>query len=427
MMDKRRRDLVQLLQSQEDQIMLAPGLVDLVRDLARDGHGIKAIARRLGIARNTVRRYLAGAAPGHQERPAARRWGPELRTLAVQLYHDLAEGNAVVVQQELAARGWTVPLRSLQALLAPVRREDRARQLATVRFETEPGEQLQIDFGEKVVTIAGRPTCIHLMAVVLGYSRRLYCRPFLAERQDDWTEGIQEALEHFGGMPLSILCDNASPLVLSHDPVTDAVVWHPGFAASCKDRNIKMQACRVRRARTKGKIERVVGYIKHNALAGRSFPSFEALRRHLLRWAVEVADRRIHRTTRERPADRFERAERAALRPLPARTLPVRTRRPDRRVSNDCFVDVDTVRYSVPHRFVREKVQVVVDRQSVEVWHRGVRIAVHPRTEEPHATVRDPAHFAGLYKPARSVPPGVAAPSAGLLGAYAEVVEGRQP
>ena len=135
------------------------------------------------------------------------------------------------------------------------------------------------------------------MAVVLGYSRRLYCRPFLAERQDDWTEGIQEALEHFGGMPVSILCDNASPLVISHDRVPDAVVWHPGFAAFCKDRDIIPRACRVRRARTKGKIERVVGYVKHNALAGRSFPSFEALRRHLVRWAVEVADRRVHRTT----------------------------------------------------------------------------------------------------------------------------------
>jgi transposase len=426
-MDKRQRDLIQLPQSQEDQIMLAPGLVDLVRDLAREGQGIKSIARRLGIARNTVRRYLAGAVPGHQERPAARRWGQELRSLAARLYHDSAEGNAVVVQQELAERGWEVPLRSLQAILAPVRSEDRARRLATVRFETEPGEQLQIDFGEKLVTIAGRPTRIHLMAVVLGYSRRLYCRPFLAERQDDWTEGIQEALEHFGGMPASILCDNASPLVRSHDPATDAVVWHPGFAAFCKDRNIRMRACRVRRARTKGKIERVIGYIKHKALAGRSFPSFEALRRHLIRWAVTVADRRVHRTTRERPADRFEGGERAALRPLPARPLPVRTRRLGRRVSNDCFVDVDTVRYSVPHRFVREQVQVVVDRQCVEVWHRGARIAVHPRTEEPHATVRDPAHLAGLYRPAPPMPPAAAAPSVGLLGAYAEVVEGRRP
>jgi transposase len=427
MMDKKELDLVQLPKAQEDHTMLASELVDRVRDLAREGQRIKAIARRLGISKNTVRRYLAGAAPGHQERPAARRWGQELRTLAAELYHGIAQGNAVVVRQELADRGFAVPLRTLQAILAPVRRQDRASQLATVRFETEPGKQLQIDFGEKIIPIAGQPIRIHLMTVVLGFSRRLYCRPFLAERQDDWTEGIQEALEHFGGMPEGILCDNASPLVQSHDRATNVVVWHPGFAAFCKDRNIIMRACRVRRARTKGKIERVVGYVKHNALAGRSFPSFEALRRHLVRWAVGVADQRIHRTTRERPAERFERDERAALRPLPARTLPVRTRRLDRRVSHDCYVDIDTVRYSVPHRFVREKVQVVIDRQCVEIWHRGIRIASHLRSEEPYAKVRDPAHFAGLYKSEAPLPPCAGAPSEGILEAYARIVEGRQP
>jgi transposase len=427
MMDKKEVDLVQLPKAQEDHTMLASELVDLVRDLAREGQPIKAIARRLGISKNTVRRYLAGAAPGHQERPAARRWGQELRALAAELYHGIAQGNAVVVQQELAERGSAVPLRTLQAILASVRREHRASQLATVRFETEPGKQLQIDFGEKIITIAGQPICVHLMTVVLSFSRRVYCRPFLAERQDDWTEGIQEALEHFGGMPESILCDNASPLVQSHDRVTNAVVWHPGFAAFCKDRNIITRACRVRRARTKGKIERVVGYVKHNALAGRAFPSFEALRRHLVRWAVEVADQRIHRTTRERPADRFERAERAALRPLPGRVLPVRTRRLNRRVSNDCYVDIDTIRYSVPHRFVREKVQVVIDRQRVEIWHRGIQIASHPRSEEPHEKVRDPAHFAGLYKPEAPPPPLSGPPPEGMLEAYARIVEGRRP
>jgi len=224
MMDKRQSDLVQLPEAQVDHTMLAPGLVDLVRDLTREGHGIKPIARRLGISRNTVRRYLAGATPGYQLRPAARRWGQDFRSLAVQIYRDRAEGNAVVVQQELADRGWAIPLRSLQAILAPIRREDRACRLATVRFETEPGEQMQIDFGEKIVMIAGRPTCVHLMTVVLGYSRRRYCRTFLAERQDDWTEGIQEALEHFGGRTAALLCDNAGPLVQSGPAHTNVLI-----------------------------------------------------------------------------------------------------------------------------------------------------------------------------------------------------------
>lgn len=263
--------------------------------------------------------------------------------------------------------------------------------------------------------------------MVLGYSRRLYCRAFLAERQDDWLEGIEAACRHFGGLPAEILCDNASPLVKSHDSRTGTVVWHPGFEAFCKDRGITPRACRPRRARTKGKIERGVGYVKHNALAGRSFASFDALQRHLARWMVEVADRRIHGTTGEQPYVRFERDERAALRPLPVRRLAVRTRRLTRRVSADCFVDIDTVRYSVPHRHVRETVEVVVGLDRVEVWLRGACIAGHARCFEPHSWIRAPAHFQGLY---RSEPPPIA-PSPGLvarpLSVYSALVEGGQP
>ena len=97
------------------------------------------------------------------------------------------------------------------------------------------------------------------------------------------------------------------------------VIWNPGFENFCRDRGLTPKACRPRRARTKGKIERGVGYVKHNALAGRSFVSFEAAASITWRqWMIEVADRRIHGTTREQPAIRFERDERQVLRPLSA-------------------------------------------------------------------------------------------------------------
>ena len=275
--------------------------------------------------------YLAGAPVGHQERPQARRLDAAALREVQDLYSTVAEGNAVVVQQELAARSAAIKLRTLQRAVAPLRQERRAEALATVRFETPPGQQLQIDFGEKVVRIAGRPVKVYLMTAVLGYSRRLHVRASLAQRQDDWLEGLDEAFRHFGGLTEQVLCDNASPLVISHDRRTGHVAWNPGFEAFCRDRGLTAVACRPRRARTKGKIERGVGYVKHNALAGRSFASFEALQDHLARWMAEVADQRVHGTTRERPADRFERGEQRALRPSPSRPLAVRTRRLRRR------------------------------------------------------------------------------------------------
>jgi len=419
---------VRLRNPQEDRRMIKPDVVDRIRELAGQGVGSKRIARQLGVSRNVVRRYLAGARVGFQERPERRRLDSVMQREVERLFETVAEGNTVVVQQELAEKGIDVELRTLQRAVAPLRQAARAKALATVRFETAPGKQMQIDFGEKVVMIAGEPVKVHLMTVVLGYSRRLFSQAFLSERQDDWLEGIEAACQHFGGLPAQILCDNASPLVISHDPKTGLVVWHPGFEAFCKDRGIAPRACRPRRARTKGKIERGVGYVKHNALAGRTFASFDALQQHLADWIVAVADQRIHGTTYEKPSVRFERDERQALRPLPARPLAVRTRRLTRRVSADCFVDLDTIRYSVPYRHVRETVEVVVGLEQVEVWLRGSSIARHKRCFEPHAIVRDPAHFQGLYRaesPAAVVSP--PSPMARPLAAYAAIVEGGRP
>jgi hypothetical protein len=290
---------------------------------------------------------------------------------------------------------------------------------------------MQIDFGEKVVELAGVPVKVYLLTVVLSHSRRLFVTAFLSQRQDDWFEGLEAAFAHFGGLPHQLLCDNASPLVKDHDARTGIVTWHPGFEAFCKDRGITPKACKPRRARTKGKIERMVGYVKHNALAGRSFASLAALRSHLGWWQTAVADVRIHGTTRERPIDRFERDERTALAPLPSRPLAIRTRRLRRRVSADCFVDVDTVRYSVPFRHVRETVEVVIGRERVEIYLRGTCVAWHRRCDEPHTWVRDPRHFDGLLRrPVLELPSPPPAPSDPLcrpLSAYAAVLEGGRP
>lgn len=423
---------VHLRESQEDTRMLTPAVVDRIRELAGQGLGSKRIARQLRISRNTVRRYLAGATAGFQERPATRCLDGATLNEVHRLYRTVAEGNTVVIQQELAREGVHIDLRTLQRAVAPLRQEDRAKVLATVRYETPPGQQLQIDFGEKVVRIAGERVKVYLMTAVLGYSRRLFCRAFLAQRQDDWLEGLDAAFRHFGGLPQQLLCDNASPLVISHDRQTGEVVWHPGFEAFCRDRGLTAKACRPRRARTKGKIERGVGYVKHNALAGRSFASFAELQRHLGWWMVQVADERIHGTTRERPSVRFQRDERQVLRPLPSRPLAVRTRRLSRRVSADCFVDIDTIRYSVPHRHVRETVEVVVGLEQVEIWLRGRCVAQHLRCYEPGTWVRSPAHFEGLFRseataPAPAASEGLPCPMARPLSVYAELVEGGRP
>lgn len=381
--------------------MVDPEIVTQLRALHKLGWGRKRLAREFGIAPNTVRRYLrAGPAADVQTRPGARTLSGDEQADARALLDGPAAGNAVVVQQLLAEREVLVPLRTLQRNLAPHRQAKRAAQLATVRFETAPGHQTQIDFGEKWVDIAGTMVRVFFFVAVLGYSRRIFVRASLSQRQDDWREGLASAFSAFGGVTQRILIDRAGALVVGQERDTGAARIHPAFAAFCKDWGVAVSACRPYRARTKGKTESGVGYVKRNAIAGRSFPSFAAVETHLSRWMTD-ADQRIHGTTHQRPIDRFERDERVTLRPLPSLALPVRERRVRRRVSSDCFVDVDTIRYSVPYRLVRRHVEVLVGDHEVIVFEGSTVVARHARCSEPHRRIVDPQHLDGLYRPRR--------------------------
>jgi hypothetical protein len=283
---------------------------------------------------------------------------------------------------------------------------------------------MQIDFGEKVVSIAGVEVKVYLFVAVLAYSRRLYVRASLSQRQDDWREGLAGAFRHFGGVPQNLLLDNAGALVVGRDHVTGTARLHPGFAEFCRDWDVQARVCQPYRARTKGKTESGVGYVKHNALAGLSFTSFAALEEHLVRWTVE-ADERIHGTTHERPRERFERAERATLRPLPANPIPVRQRRLTRKVAIDCFVDVDTIRYSVPHALVRQTVEVLVGDEEVIIFDGSTTVARHVRSHEPYARVVIASHFDGLWRrPDAPAPESPALPPGRSLADYAAVIGG---
>ena len=194
--------------------MLEKDDVSCIKKLHAQGWGIKRIARELSISRNTVHRYARdGAKAGYFLRNARKKLlsGEEEWLREKFFQHD---GNADVVRQELQSeKGLTVSLRTVERSVKSHREELKRKELATVRFETPPGFQMQIDFGERLSRIGGERVRVHLFVAKLGFSRRLYVQPFEHENQQSWMTGIEGAFRHFGGVPQQLLIDNAWTIV----------------------------------------------------------------------------------------------------------------------------------------------------------------------------------------------------------------------
>jgi hypothetical protein len=276
---------------------------------------------------------------------------------------------------------------------------------ATLRFETPPGKQLQIDFGQKRVLIGDAVAPVYLFVTTLGYSRLLFVQAFRHERQSAWFAGLEAAFQHFGGVPRDVLLDNARALVDYHDPATREVRFNARFLAFARYWDFTPRACAPYRARTKGKDERGVGYVKRNALAGHRLDSWAALEAHLVRWMREVADLRRHGTTGEAPRVRFERGEAMALRPLAGRPPFNQVRELVRLVTSECTIELDANSYSVPWRLIGERVAVVASGGRVTIRHDGHEVAAHAEVAGRRQRVIDPAHLHAAAGVVRPVPP----------------------
>lgn len=362
------------------------------------GEPVLGIARALGRDPKTVRAWRARGG-WRARRPTRRasildRFADWLRARAPEVAH-----NCAVLLRELRPQGYGGSLAQLHRVVRPWREAARHGRQATVRFETAPGQQAQVDFGQRRVWIGEQYLAAHLFVCILGYSRRLYVTAFPHERLDAVLAGHEQAFEHFGGVPLQIVVDNAKPVVLER--TADRTVWHPVYADFAAYYGFSPWAHWPYRPQTKGKVESSVGYVKKNALAGKRFGSWTHLNAWLLEWATTVADQRVHGTTHEPPITRFA-AE--GLTPLGARPRYVRERVTLRIVPPDALVAIATARYSVPVRYVGAQVTIRETSAGYEILHDAQVIARHARAAR-HQVVMEPAHYAGLLRVDRTAPP----------------------
>ena len=343
------------------------------------GQAIALIARELDLDRKTVRTCLRQTAwtpycrdaKGSTLLDAHRAW---LIERAPQVHH-----SARILYQELSQRGWVGSYETVKLAVRPLRAEASIAALTQRRFETGPGEQAQVDWGQLTVRLAGVSTQIHIFVMTLGYSRRGYAEGFLHERMPNLLTAHENAFAHFGGRCESLLYDRMRTVVLgsSVDAAgTRRPKFNTTFDAFAQHWGFTPRLCQPYRAQTKGKVESGVKYVKRNFAPGRTFHDLDDFNAQLAAWQAEIADRRSHGTTHQAPLERFA-AEASALVPTASQPSFLAAMVRDRVVADDWLITLGGQRYSVPFALIGRTVQVVREAEQWVVRHHGQVVARH--------------------------------------------------
>src|SRR4030095_14697276 len=296
--------------------MLRGRSVQQIYELHGQGQSIRAIARTLGARRTSVRKYLrSDEVPKPKPRP---RRGVKLDPHRDYVQTRVADGveNCALLLRELRARGYDGGITMLKAFVHPLR--TRVKPSATMRFETRPGEQAQVDFGHfSSLTPAGTRRQVYAFVIVLSWSRALYLEFIRRADLPSFLRCHVHAFEQFGGVPERCLYDNTKVVVLERS-ATGEPVFNPRFVDFSRRLGFGIQLCHPYRPQTKGRVESGVKYVRGNFWPGARFVDDADLNRQAQTWVDSVANRRVHGTTHERPMDRLAQ-ERAHLQGVPGR------------------------------------------------------------------------------------------------------------
>ena len=351
----------------------------MILDLHRQGAGISAIARRTGLDRKTVRKIIARGL----EPPA---YGPrQPRISQLRQFEPYLRGRLGAVPEltgrrlhrELAAVGYCGGYTAVTDLLRQIR---PASVLPfEVRFETPPGRQAQVDFAHFRTVFADEPgveRVVWLFSLVLGHSRMLWGRFVPHQDMQTLLRCHAAAFEALQGAPGEILYDRMRTVFNREDPDAGHIVYNRTLIEFARHHGYLPKACQAYRAKTKGKVERPFRYIREDFFLGRSFRNLADLNDQFRQWLDEVANARVHATTRRVVCEHFA-EERRHLQPLPAGPFQA-VLRLERRITRDGMVSVGGNLYSVPDTTRRRPVEVHGMAHEVRILEEGRIVAVHP-------------------------------------------------
>ena len=290
----------------------------------------------------------------------------------IDLWLEEAPYSAVRINEKLQELGSRVGYSTVKRYVSFRKAEMDAK--ATVRFETLPGVQAQVDwafFENYRVNENGTEKKLYCFLMILGYSRMRYIE-FVTDMTTTTLINCHiNAFRYFGGYPEEILYDNMKQVVIKRLLKQEDSTLNSQFEDFCGFYGFKPVLCRPYRGQTKGKVERTVAYVRDNFMTGIKYSSLSDLNGQAMAWNRKV-NQKVHSTTNEIPTERLVKEK---LSPLVREYIIDKINL--RKVEKDCLISYSNSKYSVPSEYVGKHVTVVVLDNVLAAYYAGKQIALH--------------------------------------------------
>ncbi len=353
---------------------------------------IRQIAKTLNLDRGTVARYIKR--PDITSKPRLGRPSKidPFREDIKEMVERYPKVKAPVVLRKINEKGFAGEITIVRDYLRILKRDTFSKQ-AFIRFESQPGQQIQIDWGHfGSLDYEGSSRKLYALAVIESHSRMLYVSFTHSQKQEALHQCLIEAFRYFGGTPKEIVVDNMLTAVTER--VGSMIRFNESFLDFLRHFSITPVACNIRAPHEKGKIENSIKYLRYNFWPLRTFNDLDDVNHQVLVWLNTTANQRLHQTTGQKPAQRFVKQ---ALRPLPD-PLPDFRETETLLVYKDFGIRFDTNVYTAPPRLVGKSVTLKADSRTVSVYYKEKLLATHVRSWKKKQRIDLPSHSEQVKK-----------------------------
>lgn len=373
--------------------MIAKGVCMDIFTLRRQGHSIRSIAKKLGLHRDTVTKYLE---KGELPRYTKGKRRESILSPYKQVIQDLLAEDAYQatwIFERIQHLGYPGGYDTVRHYVQGIK-EQQSR-LAYIRFETEPGRQGQMDWAEFQVSEAdGQTSSVYLFVLLLGFSRAMYAEFAHRCTLETFLDSHIRGFHYLGGVPGEILYDNMKNVVTKRSG--GRVEFNVEFLHFAHHYQFQPVPCPPYSPWVKGKVERPIHYIRERFWRGYRFDSLERANRDLLVWLNETANARLHGTHRQPIGERWQQ-ERAHLGSWPEVDYDT-SLKVVRKVYRDCQVSYNGNRYVVPHHVVGKKILLKIKAGTIRFYDDQDLLATYQEPQEKGKTLGQPGFYERLLQ-----------------------------